>query len=415
MKLIRNVVAGSLGLSSLAFASETRVGTLQSIGGIQDETDVFRYSALVNNYSAALIELGTSANSNVWGAAMTKVDATKSLGIAINRHSWISSFGESSVLVQDLFMAAATGGTDSRFAKGQRSVDLLGGLALGSNSSLGLRLSLANDRAKQTDNKANTSAEKSMSAQQIAIGYSSRGASALDLNLALMAGERYKASEKVAAGTTSIDLKGGTNVRLEGRWLQSASQSGAYVDGAILSRSAKATESAPAVSKSKSFSDQAIRIGGGYAYQESEKGGKFFVGADFVKASSKGPKASGTGDKFTTSISTSDKDLKIDAQSLSASLSGEGKFYDNFGIMFGGSYPLFGTVTEKDEIADTKTEQDLSVGATDEIWSFGVYWAAHSARVDASFSKKLLHNGPNFIAGNTTSPMLGQISATYSF
>ena len=56
MSLLRKIIAGTMVMSSVALASETRVDTLQNIGGIQDETDTFTYAGRVTHYSLALLE-----------------------------------------------------------------------------------------------------------------------------------------------------------------------------------------------------------------------------------------------------------------------------------------------------------------------------------------------------------------------
>ncbi|MEI6398726.1 MAG: hypothetical protein WCO71_08145, partial [Pseudomonadota bacterium] len=155
MSLLRKIIAGTMVMSSVALASETRVDTLQNIGGIQDETDTFTYAGRVTHYSLALLELGTSDDAKTWAAAMTKLSPGLSMGVAVNRHTWQSSYfaDENSLLMQDRFMFSAladskSGADDAVFAPGDRSIDVLAGFALNDSDSFGLRLSMAKERAK---------------------------------------------------------------------------------------------------------------------------------------------------------------------------------------------------------------------------------------------------------------------------
>ena len=83
--------------------------------------------------------------------------------------------------------------------------------------------------------------------------------------------------------------------------------------------------------------------------------------------------------------------------------------------MFGTNYVLYGSSVEKDNVNQSKTEAEIKSPSDAKFWSLGLFYAADHTRVDATISTSLLHNGPYFVAGNTTSPMLGRISATYSF
>jgi len=421
MLTVRRIALSSLILSSTAFASETRVATLQGIEGIQDESDIFTYAGAASRYSLALLELGNAANDRAWATAVAPVNSTWHMGTAVNRHNWQSSYynSNSSLFMQNRFMDAATSNSsstadDRKFAKGDRSFDVFGAMSLSAERSFGFRLSTAKERSKSTTTSPASGAERSSDSLELALGYSIVSPSIIDIGLAIGITDRYKYQSSSAGSTDGIDLKSSLQ-KLDARWIANPQGSGYYAQGTLVNRSGKATATASNVSKSGKFSDQVLNLGGGYAYTKSESASKFFAGLNLYKTSSKGPTASGSGNSFATSISTSTETVKVDAQWLDASLSGEGKFYENIGAMFGTNYTFFGSYTEDDKITKTKTEEDITAPTDANLWSLGLFWATESARVDATISKTFLHNGPHFIAGNETSPMLGRIAATYNF
>ncbi len=421
MSLLRKIIAGTMVMSSVALASETRVDTLQNIGGIQDETDTFTYAGRVTHYSLALLELGTSDDAKTWAAAMTKLSPGLSMGVAVNRHTWQSSYfaDENSLLMQDRFMFSAladskSGADDAVFAPGDRSIDVLAGFALNDSDSFGLRLSMAKERAKVSSTTASTSTEQTTSATELGAGYSSVGGSAIDVGFSLLLSDDYKYADVTAGSKTGAELKAKATV-IRGRWLASAKSSGLFAEGVLATRSSKATVTKANVDKTGKFSEQEMKASVGYVHAPEGQSTKMFASADLYKTSSKGPKASGNADTFASTLSTSSDAVKVDAQWINASLSGEGKFMDNFGAMFGTSYTLMGSVVEKDNLDKTKSEAEITSPSDSNMWSLGLFWATEKARVDASFAKKLLHNGPYFVAGNTTSPMLTRISATVNF
>src|SRR5687767_10572784 len=76
--------AAVVAASGVAMASETRILTLRGVGGITDETDVYTFPGALPLYSVALIELGTAADTDVYGGALKKL-GVNSAGVVVSR------------------------------------------------------------------------------------------------------------------------------------------------------------------------------------------------------------------------------------------------------------------------------------------------------------------------------------------
>ena len=85
--LVAGVIGSFLSTSRPALATETRLSTLQSVSGAQDEVDAFIFPSVLTRYELALVELGTSSDKGVYGAAMANVSGTR-VGMSVSRSSW---------------------------------------------------------------------------------------------------------------------------------------------------------------------------------------------------------------------------------------------------------------------------------------------------------------------------------------
>lgn len=132
---------------------------------------------------------------------------------------------------------------------------------------------------------------------------------------------------------------------------------------------------------------------------------------------SKGPTITGQGESAVSSHVTSDEKADIKATVIAGALSGEAEVGGGFGAMMGMLYVLFGDITENDNTTGRRVRSERTVTETSDssLWSLGMFWRADTLRVDASYGKEFLHNGPYLISGNSTSPLFGRISARYAF
>jgi hypothetical protein len=419
--MFRNLAVSSILFSTVAAASSTRVSTLQNVAGLQDGSDIFIYPSLATKYSLALIELGTSTGNGAYAGAVAPISEQVSLGAAINRHTWQSGYNNSdtSLFMMNRFMYAmtsesSTGKDDNFLVKGDRSIDLLAGYNLNSDSSIGLRISNAKEREKSTTTTTSTSSERSANAMQVALGYSRFNSSRLDASFSFDVTDRYKYSKTTASTKTAIDLNSMTT-RLDVRAYQNADGAGYFTNAVVVNRSAKAKMTSSGSEKDGKFTDQVYNLGGGYVYKKPENATMLLAAANGYMTTSKGGSSSDTGASATSSISTSTEQVKVTAQWIEASLSGESKFYDNFGAMFGTNYTVFGSYKEDNKITATKDEAEITSPSDANLYSLGLFWGTEKARVDATVTKVFLHNGPHFVAGNQTSPLFGRIAATFNF
>src|SRR5690606_2687472 len=119
------------------------------------------------------------------------------------------------------------------------------------------------------------------------------------------------------------------------------------------------------------------------------------------------------GGPATPSILTEEKTVKRSSNWIETSIGVEAPVYGSLGILGGMSYAVFGSLKETNDIADTKTEESIPQTADSVLWSLGLFVEEGALRADASYSKSFLHDGPHFVSGNTTTPLLAQISMTY--
>ncbi len=81
---------------------------------------------------------------------------------------------------------------------------------------------------------------------------------------------------------------------------------------------------------------------------------------------------------------------------------------------------MFGDVTEKDNTTNLNEKKTYSFPETSDalLWSLGLYYKADALRIDASYGKEFLHNGPYIISGlspTTDKALFTKISASYAF
>lgn len=403
-------------------ATETRFGTLQSIGGVQDETRVFDYPAQLNNYQIALIELGTAGNTEVYGGAFMQYNDV-SLGASLSRDNWLFTSGRlgSTYSTFDRFTAGSKDpANDGPFLPSpKRPIELLFGSKIDGSSSWAARLAIANDKDSEKGDTAGVESKDSYSADHVQLGFGYRmaleGVINFGLNLDVSAQQKHDVA--VGGASTTHSIKGKNNIDFKVLWLASEKSSGPYVEGQLGMRKFDAKASVGGSDKKSSFDESFAIVEGGYAYLPTQYPAKLYAGVAVMNSKSKGPTLTGTGAKAVPSYTASDDKLDIQALVTSAAFSGEGEIWNSFGAMVGVNYALWGNVREKDNISATKTKIERSVTETSDanFWSLGLYYTSTRLRVDASYSKSFLHNGPYFVSGNQTNPMLSRISASYAF
>lgn len=418
-----SIVAGIFILAAAAHATETRVQTLRGVGGIEDETLVFAYPGMISKYKVALVELGTAASTEAYAAAFTDVGGL-SLGAAVSRTTWlfsniqlgtsVSLFDRYETAMLDLTTAVAT--RDPYLHAPFRPIELLAGFNIGAGT-LGIRFSYADYKNKQDTQTGGVTTTTNQTAQQmeLAVGFHTDAVGPLDIALTLDPTEAQKRTDSANSTESSTSVKGSSIMLVDVRWLSTDTASSPYVKAKMLTRSYKASGTSGGRDFSGKFSDAVNTLEGGYVGIASNKTAKLFTGLELAQYSSKGPSVTGTGTKTVPSYLSNDESVKLDATVINGSLSGEADVAGGFGAMAGMKYVMFGDVTEKDNTTNKNLKTTVSFPETSDatLWSLGVYYKADALRIDASYAKDILYNGPNFISGNVTPNFIGRISASY--
>lgn len=413
--------------ASSAFSTETRMGVLRYNGGIDDETLVFTYPGQIGKYKLALVELGTSGNKEAYGAAIADAGGFQ-LGAAVSRTDWLftSGFVKRSVTAEhntalsllDKYEYAmqdtATAAPTPFLYAPARPIEVLAGFDMG-GSTLGFRLSMADYKNKKSTDANGVATDLNYTAQQVELAAGFHTGS-LDVALTLSPTATQKRSETANGTDSSTALKGSTTA-VDFRWLAAENTNSPYAKAKIATRAMKASGKSGGRDFSSKFSDQVIAVEGGYAAMTDAKGPNIFAGAELMQTSSKGPSVTGTGAAAVPSYTANDEAAKVDATVISGTLSGEVDAAWGLGLLAGMHYVMFGDITSKDNTANLNQKTVISFPETSDatLWALGLYYKADALRLDASYEKKFLHNGPFFFSGNPTSPMLTKISAAYTF
>lgn len=205
---------------------------------------------------------------------------------------------------------------------------------------------------------------------------------------------------------------------IDGRWVANETASGPYVEASLKSRNFKASGTSGGRDFSGKFSDSVNSIEGGYVAVGGNSS-KLYTGVELLKSTSKGPTitTAAVGSKAIPSYLANDEQAKLDALVVSGTLGGEADIVGGFGMMAGMHYVMYGDMTATDNTTNKDAKATVSFPETSDstLWALGAYYKAAALRLDASYSKQFLYNGPYLISGNQTSPMLAKISASYTF
>jgi hypothetical protein len=410
------------------------MAVMQNMRGVNDETQLFRYNGLIGVSKHLSLELGHAKaerndtkknhdNSKTLQASVGGVVGMGSfnLGAYVSRNDWLfseSQAGGASNSVFDDTQNKLIGVDKEKNVLGapQRPIELLFGFGLSETSALGLRLAYASYKSNQSSEDAGAVTKTESSADQldIGVGYHSSDSSALDVSATITALGNQKGTEKAGAAETSLSIKNDMKLSLDGRWLESYKQSGVYGAGTFMMRSATTTARVSGTSKSGKYSDQHIALEGGYNFVS--EAAKASVAAEIMKSASSGPTVTVGPDGPTFSFASNSEKKKIDTLQLNGKFGAEAmNLYGNFGLMAGMSYVVFGSQTSKDNTTGENLKIEKSVDETSDssLWTLGAFYASDALRVDAVYSRNFLYNGPFLISGNSTSPWIGRISASY--
>ncbi len=413
-------------LSSAALASETRMITLRHSPGMVDETDVYEFPSVITEQQIALVELGTAANTDVYGGALKKLSSSGA-GVVVSRDdSVMTNGGASQFSLVDEWLARASSNDDAKalIPSPERPIDLFYGMELGGSTSFGVRVTTASyrDKAKKNDgptDKFNKKADQ----LDLGVGLSIGNGPDVRTDLGLSAGVMgtLKSSTDTATVDTSHSFKRGPEIGLSFRNLGRLGGNRRFVVARAISRAPKVKADNGTKSESGKFSEKGVQVEGGLVFLP-QKQTSLSVGLGLLNFQSKGPiiaANSGVGSTGTTvatpSILTNDSKVKKTTNLIYSTLALETPVTESFGVLGGLEYNLFGTVKTKDEFNTGEPETEVSVEQTPDVslWSLGFFFQQSALRIDANYTKKFLHSTPYLISGDPTPNVLGRISLTY--
>ena len=433
-----------LSISSPAFATEARNNVLANPAGLDDEVHVFSFPSLVNRYSLALAELGNVGNGESYVAAFTQTSAG-SFGVALRRDQSVFNYFDANTLnandpdlvaktighyrLNTKFAARETGGVSPR-----RPIDLFYGLPLGEDKGFGVRLTLAGD-TNEVNLETTGKTKKDAQQADLTFGYHmpvSTGRLDLALRVGLVGKIEVANEPPNGAPKTAAVYNRNLAVRASGRYVEIKNANlKPYVKGSLDYQAPDVQNTAANKTETKKGKDlvfdvqagglfapkENVQLNGGGALFYFDSEGPYSLSAPTAPAGLSVDQAIQRGVEKTTAT-TVDGKTKRSGYGVLANLGAEALVSESFGVMTGLHYTLWGRLTTKDDFTAGKPKYTTNLAETsdNELFGFGVFYKREALRIDAAAEvRNFLHNGPNFITGATTAPILGQISGSYRF
>lgn len=438
----------ALAVATPALATEVRSFSLGNPAGLDDEVQVFTYPSLVNRYSLVLGELGTRGagfkqvgTRKAYIAAMTQTSAG-SFGVALSREQSLFTFFDTELLsANDPDFVAVTlaryslgnkyAGTQTDFDPA-RPIDLFYGLPLGEDQGWGVRLTLAGD-TDETKTEA-VSTKKNAEQLDLHLGYHMPvGTGRLDLGLKVGVLGKAEIETQATNGPKAEDLYDrGLPLRLSARVVEIRDAAFKPFYKASLGYATPALKPVgpnnPQAKKRKG-KEFDIDVQGGVIASPTERV-QLNAGVSGFMFQSEGPytlaKAAADPDLQTSlrngtelvDFTAADGKTKRKGYGLVATFGAEALATESFGLLTGVKYSLWGRLVTEDGISAGKPKYTTNLAETTDgdLWAFGLFFKRDAFRVDASAAiKNFLHEGPNFITGGRTDPLLAQIAGSYRF
>jgi hypothetical protein len=458
--------------SQAALASEVRVKTRAQPAGIDDEVMVFTYPSLATKHSLALAEFGTAANQEAYALGLTQT-SFGALGVAISRDQSVFTYVNPNTystndndLVAHHFQRysfARKFSAGSADIQPRRPIDLFYALPMEGDKGFGVRLTLAGD----TDNVQTTAGKVEGSASQadLALGFHmpvSTGRMDLSVNAGLI-GKLEESNTPTGGQKTSGKYDRGLSLKLNGRWVETAATGAKpYAKVGLQFEQPKIEASAGGQSQSKKAKDLAFDMQAGALYAPSDRV-ELNAGLGVFYMQSEGPFAlaapaannnnnnNGAGTPANSTANAARVGMQDGAgtpaaadatanairngtENVTATFAGpratrkgyglilnggaEALVTDNVGALAGLTYLVWGRLETKDKAAQGEPKYTTNLGETSDadLFALGLFYKREAFRVDASAAiKNFIHNGPNFITGGVTAPIIAQFAASYRF
>jgi hypothetical protein len=437
--LAPSFVIGAVALgvfATKAQASDARNLVLAIPAGLSDSSFLFAYPSTAAGLSLVAAELGTPA-ANAYGGALYTWNAStfglfvsrdaslmQSRGTAVsNSPDIVDSFVGPYQLSRNYLSSPAVGPDPAR------PLDLIYAYSLGGRRSFGARLTWASDH-----NKVKTEAqtqENSSNQLDLQIGYTGKaGSTVYDLGLRVGLLGTVENSVKQNDQTNRSTYSRGLSLEFNGRAVIPLSQRlDAYAKAGLFYESPEVEARAAGVTVDEDLKEMLVDLQGG-ALIKPEAGTIVAVGGSFFYFNSDGPFSLGAAENSTVlaNLQVGSEALTLQFQQgkskkvgygLLATAGIETNLTESWAFLAGIGYPIFGSMTAKDKVAEGNPEYEVRFADVPDatLWQLGSGYRHGNLKVDAGLNaKSLLHTGPQFITGNASAnPLIFIISAVYDF
>ncbi len=438
-KCLKSILKGSaiatlLCWSGGALGSDARTLILNLPAGLTDTSYVFAYPSLAAGKSLVGIELG-QPTSDVYGGGLysTKVGTfglfvSRDASLMQTRASVVTDSPDVAMLVARTYMFSRKA-LSSLAPSPARPLDFIYAMELSGGAGLGLRLTWAGDHTREktaAQTQENTSDQLDL---QLALSTKTAG-SKIDVAAKIGILGTIENETKANNQTTSTTYSRGISLGFNARAVRPvSSQTDAYLKAGFFYENPELEQKAADTTRDKNLSELVFDLQLGALVRPRPETLVTFGGA-FLYFASEGPFSldPAANQTIPQSLQQGTETLGVDLTRGTSELSGygllatagvENKLTDHWILLAGIGYPLLGAMEAKDKVKDGNPSYEFRFADIPEaeLWQFGVGYERNGFRADAGVSaKSLLHNGPQFITGNTTaSPVLFVISAEYNF
>ena len=416
-------VLSLFGVVDKGLASEARTRAMGQPAGIQDETRVFRFPSTMSQFSLAMIELGTADGKEAYGGFIKSWD-TQSFGLIMSRTDFLMTDpGLATLSLVDNWLAKGASNTDKQsiLPSLDRAFELLYSFDTTDKYSLGFYVGYADFHHEQKT----TTGTRSLIAEvgeQLDLGLGLTLGRENSTDISLKYGLLGKLEQAVEADSNRVKhtfaRNNPTTLSIRHRRLQGEKDI-IYTEWHVTSREATATEERSNQTYRGTFEERLLQVEGGYI--SKTRPGALIVGAlGGIWINSSGPLiADGTGvasdQPAQPSLQSTANRLKRIANWVYGSIGFESAINDRWGLLGGVNYVFWGASRTEDNLSSGEPESTASLRATSDsnLWSMGLSFEEEVWRMDATFAKALLYNGPHFISGSATPNPLTRISLTY--
>ena len=416
-------MVATLGGAENTLASQARLQAMGHPAGIEDETRVFRFPSTLRRFSLAMVELGTAEDKEAYGGFIKSWES-HSFGLILSRTAFLITEPDLPTLsLIDNWLAKGASNTDEQsiLPSLDRAIEMLYGFETGYNLSLAFYLGFAD---LQNERKATTGTRSRIAevGEQLDLGIGLSLGTQQQTDLSLKYGISGKLEQTVEDDSSRIEhtftRDNSTTLSVRHRRPQ-GKHDVVFTELHFTNRTATGTEERAGQIHRGSFAEHLLQLEAGYI--SKSKPDTFIVGSlGGIWINSSGPLiADGTGvtsdQPAQPSLHSTANRLKRIANWIYGGIGFETAVQDRWGLLGGINYVLWGASRTEDQLSSGEPVSSGSLRATSDanLWSMGLYFEEKVWRVDATFTKSLLYNGPHFVSGSPTPHPLTRLSVSY--